>query len=124
MADGRDMPTFAYQVSRKQLFAIGFGACVNVAMAHYGWDQHIENIPLHTLSASVKSYMIAKVLFVLSGTCVRMALLLFYVWLIKDVSEKGIKRVIYAVMILNGALCLSGVFVSIFECWWVCSYRN
>ncbi|KAI4802653.1 hypothetical protein E4T44_11499 [Aureobasidium sp. EXF-8845] len=98
------------------MFAVGFGAIVNVAMGHYGWDRHIWNIPLDVLSTSVKAYMAAKILFIISGTCVRMALLLFYLWLIKDLAEKSLKRIIYVVMGLNATLCLLGVFLSIFRC--------
>jgi len=45
-----------------------------------------------------------------------MALLLFYLWLIKDLAEKSLKRIIYVVMGLNAALCLFGVLLSIFRC--------
>jgi len=48
-----------------------------------------------------------------------MALLLFYLWLIKDVAEKGLRRIIYVVMGLNAALCLVAVLVSIFRCRYV-----
>ncbi|THX29090.1 hypothetical protein D6D10_09021 [Aureobasidium pullulans] len=99
------------------IFAVGFGATVNVAMGHYGWDRHIWTIPAAVLSTSVKAYTATKILFVLSGTCVRMALLLFYLWLIKDLAERRLRQIIYAVMALNFALCLAGVLVSIFQCW-------
>ncbi|KAG9952717.1 hypothetical protein KCU85_g1758, partial [Aureobasidium melanogenum] len=64
------------------IFAVGFGAIVNVAMGHYGWDP----------------------------------LLLFYLWLIKDVPEKGLRRIIYLVMGLNATLCLVSILISIFRC--------
>ncbi|KAI5271941.1 hypothetical protein E4T47_04775 [Aureobasidium subglaciale] len=99
------------------IFAVGFGATVNVAMAHYGWDRHIWSIPADVLSTSAKAYIAAKILFIVSSTFVRTALLLFYLWLIKDLAEKPIRRVIYGVMGLNFALCLAGVFVSVFTCW-------
>ncbi|KEQ90455.1 hypothetical protein AUEXF2481DRAFT_704359 [Aureobasidium subglaciale EXF-2481] len=99
------------------IFAVGFGATVNVAMAHYGWDRHIWSIPADVLTTSAKAYIATKILFVVSSTFVRTALLLFYLWLIKDLAEKPIRRVIYGVMGLNFALCLVGVFVSVFQCW-------
>ncbi|CAD0108078.1 unnamed protein product, partial [Aureobasidium uvarum] len=86
------------------------------AFGHYGWDRHIWNIPLDVLSKSVKAYTAAKILFIVSSTCVRTALLLFYLWLIKDLAEKSLRRIIYVVMGLNAALCLVGIFVSIFRC--------
>ncbi|KAI4730628.1 hypothetical protein E4T49_01656 [Aureobasidium sp. EXF-10728] len=98
------------------MLAVGFGAIVNIAMGHYGWDRHIWTIPLDVLSKSVKAYTAAKILFIVSSTCVRTALLLFYLWLIKDLAEKSLRRVIYVVMGLNAALCLVGILVSIFRC--------
>ncbi|KAK6002015.1 hypothetical protein QM012_002505 [Aureobasidium pullulans] len=98
------------------IFAVGFGAIVNVAMGHYGWDRHIWDIPLDVLSSSGKAYTAAKILFIVSSTCVRTALLLFYLWLIKDLAEMSLRRVIYVVMTLNAALCLVSILISIFRC--------
>ncbi|KAH0370266.1 hypothetical protein KCU65_g2649, partial [Aureobasidium melanogenum] len=98
------------------MFAVGFGSVVNVAMGHYGWDRHIWTIPLDVLRNSGKAYTAAKILFIVSSTCVRTALLLFYLWLIKDVPEKGLRRIIYLVMGLNATLCLVSILISIFRC--------
>ncbi|KAG9963046.1 hypothetical protein KCU61_g4132, partial [Aureobasidium melanogenum] len=98
------------------MFAVGFGSVVNVAMGHYGWDRHIWDIPADVLTSSNKAYIAAKILFIVSSTCVRTALLLFYLWLIKDVPEKGLRRIIYLVMGLNATLCLVSILISIFRC--------
>ncbi|KAG9562430.1 hypothetical protein KCU60_g14893, partial [Aureobasidium melanogenum] len=98
------------------MFAVGFGSVVNVAMGHYGWDRHIWDIPADVLTSSNKAYIAAKILFIVSSTCVRTALLVFYLWLIKDVPEKGLRRIIYVVMGLNATLCLVSIFISIFRC--------
>lgn len=98
------------------IFALTFGIFVNFSMAYYGWDRHIWDIPAHKLSATYKTYLVGKELFILASSSVRQSLLCFYLWLIKDQGNSNLRRTINACIIVNGAMCFIFCLVCVLEC--------
>lgn len=102
--------------SSPQILAIAYGAVVNVSMGHYGWDRHIWDIPVDSLSATIKSYVLAKELFILASSSIRMSLLCFYLSLVRDLGASGLRRTIYACIAANAMICTAFCLLSALEC--------
>lgn len=98
------------------IFALTFGIFVNFSMAYYGWDRHIWDIPVHKLSATYKTYLVGKELFILASSSVRQSLLCFYLWLIRDQGNSNLRRTINACIIVNGVMCFVFCLVCVLEC--------
>jgi len=85
-------------------------------MDHYGWNKHIWDIPVDSLSATKKAYVLAKVLFILASTCLRMSLLFFYLWLVKDAGSSVLRMVIRACTVANGILGVVCCLICVLGC--------
>ena len=85
-------------------------------MAYYGWDKHAWEVDPSALSASMKTAIIARILFILSSTSVRTALLISYLYLVRNLANKQYNRIIYTCLATNGALCFVACMVALFQC--------
>lgn len=99
-----------------QLVAIAFGALVNISMDDFGWGEHIWSIPEKSLSRTYRMYIIAKILFILASTFIRMSLLFFYFSLVRDLGSRPLRRTILGCVIVNALLGLICSLLAIFQC--------
>lgn len=102
-----------------QALGIAFAVSINVAMADYGLDRHMWDIPQEVLPATFKTYILAKTLFTLASSFIRMSLLCFYLWLVRDLGSRVLRWTIFACIIGNGLMCLVFCLVTIFPCRYV-----
>ena len=85
-------------------------------MGHYGWDQNLEDITVGQEETDLKLYVIAKILFIIAGGFIRMSLLCFYLWLVRDLGNCKLRRIIHWCILGNAAISVFFCLFSALEC--------
>ncbi|KAE8151264.1 hypothetical protein BDV25DRAFT_97957 [Aspergillus avenaceus] len=101
------------------IFAIAMGAVVSVATEHYGCNRHIWDVPLEWIPTDSKFNLIFQILFSISSSITKLALLWFCKRLLGTGSKGGLKLyniVLILGMALVAALCIIFLFFCIFQC--------
>lgn len=94
---------------------MGFTVCTVVFM-HYGGDRHVWDIDPSYFVPAVKNAWIAQMVYLISTTCVKVSVLLFYRRLVAGTYSKRWKYATIAAIAFTIAYCVSFIFVLCFGC--------
>lgn len=97
------------------LSSVGFTACAIVFM-NYGGDRHVWDIPKEYFVPAVKNAWVSQMVYLISTTCVKVSVLLFYRRLVAGTYSKRWKYATICAITFTIAYCVAFVFVLIFGC--------
>ncbi|KAF1925645.1 uncharacterized protein M421DRAFT_12953, partial [Didymella exigua CBS 183.55] len=103
-------------------FTICLTAVVILANEHFGWNKHIWDIPLESLSSSLKIGLVAKIAYIWAASCTRLSLHFFYYRLTGGANKPWFKWLVHANVALTVSILITVTFVSIFACHPVSDY--
>ena len=84
--------------------------------AVYGWDRHIWDVPLQGIEIQLQIAFSAKLLFLVAGFSVRMALYAFYYRLVTNVNVRWFKWLLHAGVFFHISTLLTLSSLTIFLC--------
>lgn len=94
-------------------------AVMSMASAHWGWDRHVWDIPIPTLTLMLQSTFAFEILFAVSSCFTKLSLLWFCRRIVGDGRKIGINYHALAcvvVMVIVGAFLLAYTIVEFIQC--------
>lgn len=83
---------------------------------NYGGDRHVWDIPSSDFVPAIKNAWVAQMVYLISTTCVKVSVLLFYRRLVAGTYSKRWKYATWAAIAFTVGYCVSFIFVLIFGC--------
>lgn len=100
----------------EQALTISMTAVVILADERFGWDRHIYDVPTDRITYTNIVAFVAKLLYTLTATFIRLSLCCFFYRLVKDSGIKWFKWVVHGTAAFSIALCVAFVFLIVFLC--------
>ncbi|GAB7349510.1 hypothetical protein MBLNU459_g0217t2 [Dothideomycetes sp. NU459] len=91
------------------VFSLGLGVTIILGNERYGWDRHVWDVPLSLFPHASIIAFVAKIVFTLSATFIRLSLICFYFRLVRDSGHRRFRLVLWAAVVWQVAVCI--VFV-------------
>lgn len=82
----------------------------------YGGDRHVWDIPSSDFVPAVKNAWVAQIIYLISTTCVKVSVLLFYRRLVAGTYSKRWKYAVIGAIAFTIGYCVAFIFVLIFGC--------
>ncbi|QIW97513.1 hypothetical protein AMS68_003031 [Peltaster fructicola] len=95
--------------------SVGFTA-TSILFMQYGGDRHVWDIPSSYFVPAIRNAWIAQLIYLISTTCVKVSVLLFYRRLVAGTYSKRWKYATIAAIWFTVGYCVAFIFVLIFGC--------